>query len=397
MRRGHSKSRFGCKQCKKRKVKCDEAKPSCLKCVSRRQNCSYMQTTLPAPISPASTSTPSLSSSTAATSPSQSQSQPVRTRPLSSISTDDASNSSFGASLFEAKYTLLHLEILDHLRSHRLGFDKLHNPALDKFLELAFSEAYQMPYLMDEMLAFAAAHKSTLLTGDLQHLYRTESIRLQTRAVSQVDFDRPSDSGSLAPFLFSTFLGQHVLFDVFSSTLDFAKSLDKLIQCFSLHHGIRSTASKSWETVRHLMYSDPSVDYTVSETLVPLTTEGSHCDGLVDHLEHSGLEQQVLATYTQTVKVLQYLFDSVHSSDTRRMTALQEWPIRISTEYIQLLQQRRPEALVVLAYYGVLLHYAREYWAVGDSGRVLVSSISSHLGDYWSDWLTWPQQEVEQT
>lgn len=250
---------------------------------------------------------------------------------------------------------------------------------------------------MDEMLAFAAAHKSTSVTGDLQHLYRTESIRLQTRAVSQVDFDRPFDSASLAPFLFSTFLGQHVLFDVFSSTFDFAKSLDKLIQCFNLHHGIRSTASKSWETVQRLMYSDPSADYTVSRTLVPLATEGSHCDGLVDHLEHSGLDQQVLATYRQTVKVLQYLFDSVHSSDTRRMTALQEWPIRISTEYIQLLQQRRPEALVVLAYYGVLLHYAREYWAVGDSGRVLVSSISSHLGDYWANWLAWPQQEVEQT
>uniref|UniRef100_A0A8H7MZL7 Zn(2)-C6 fungal-type domain-containing protein n=1 Tax=Bionectria ochroleuca TaxID=29856 RepID=A0A8H7MZL7_BIOOC len=397
MRRGHTKSRFGCKQCKKRKVKCDEAKPSCLKCVSRRQHCSYLQTTLPAPISPASTSTPSLSSSTTVSSPSQFQDQPVRTRPLSSVPADDASSSSFGASFFEAKYTLLHLEILDHLRSHKLGFDQLHNPALDRLLELAFSEAYQTPYLMDEMLAFAAAHKSTLLTGDLQHLYRTESIRLQTRAVSQVDFDRPSDSASLAPFLFSMFLGQHVLFDVFSSTLDFAKSLDKLIQCFNLHHGIRSTASKSWEAVQHLMYSDPSVDYTVSRTLVPLTTEGSHCDGLVNHLEHSGLDQHVLATYRQTVKVLQYLFDSVYSSDTHRMTALQQWPVRISTEYIQLLQQRRPEALVVLAYYGVLLHYAREYWAVGHSGRVLVSSISSHLGDYWADWLAWPQQEVEQT
>ncbi|CAI6094292.1 unnamed protein product [Clonostachys chloroleuca] len=397
MRRGHTKSRFGCKQCKKRKVKCDEAKPSCLKCVSRRQHCSYVQTTLPAPISPASTSTPSLCSSTTANSPSQSQDQLVRTRPLSAISTDGASTSSFGASFFEAKYTLLHLEILDHLKSQRLGFDQLHNPAIDRFLELAFGEAYRTPYLMDEMLAFAAAHKSTSVTGDLQHLYRTESIRLQTRAVSQVDFDRPFDSASLAPFLFSTFLGQHVLFDVFSSTFDFAKSLDKLIQCFNLHHGIRSTASKSWETVQRLMYSDPSADYTVSRTLVPLATEGSHCDGLVDHLEHSGLDQQVLATYRQTVKVLQYLFDSVHSSDTRRMTALQEWPIRISTEYIKLLQQRRPEALVVLAYYGVLLHYAREYWAVGDSGRVLVSSISSHLGDYWANWLAWPQQEVEQT
>ncbi|KZL73098.1 C6 finger domain protein [Colletotrichum tofieldiae] len=40
-RRSHRKSRLGCQQCKKRKIKCDEARPSCLNCVRRDADCSF--------------------------------------------------------------------------------------------------------------------------------------------------------------------------------------------------------------------------------------------------------------------------------------------------------------------------------------------------------------------
>ncbi|KAI0965996.1 hypothetical protein F4678DRAFT_308953 [Xylaria arbuscula] len=40
-KRPHRKSRAGCKQCKKRKVKCDEAKPVCKACSLRKEPCIY--------------------------------------------------------------------------------------------------------------------------------------------------------------------------------------------------------------------------------------------------------------------------------------------------------------------------------------------------------------------
>ncbi|KAI0537016.1 hypothetical protein GGR58DRAFT_514085 [Xylaria digitata] len=40
-KRPHRKSRAGCKQCKKRKVKCDEAKPTCKACTLRKEQCIY--------------------------------------------------------------------------------------------------------------------------------------------------------------------------------------------------------------------------------------------------------------------------------------------------------------------------------------------------------------------
>lgn len=41
-RRHHKKSRLGCHQCKRRKIKCDETRPACLNCSRREVNCSYI-------------------------------------------------------------------------------------------------------------------------------------------------------------------------------------------------------------------------------------------------------------------------------------------------------------------------------------------------------------------
>ncbi|KAI1366354.1 hypothetical protein F5Y08DRAFT_327397 [Xylaria arbuscula] len=48
-KRPHRKSRAGCKQCKKRKVKCDEAKPRCKACTLRKEPCVYPNIPRPAP------------------------------------------------------------------------------------------------------------------------------------------------------------------------------------------------------------------------------------------------------------------------------------------------------------------------------------------------------------
>ncbi|PVH78887.1 hypothetical protein DL98DRAFT_516400 [Cadophora sp. DSE1049] len=43
MARPHAKTRTGCVQCKHRKIKCDEAKPSCRNCNRHRSTCSFLQ------------------------------------------------------------------------------------------------------------------------------------------------------------------------------------------------------------------------------------------------------------------------------------------------------------------------------------------------------------------
>lgn len=392
MRKSHTKSRLGCRQCKQRKVKCDEARPECRRCASAGRHCSYLAS-LPALPTPAS----SLATDVPSTSPGPSHSS-ASTPGVRDASTTDHAHGDFHNPFFVAeRYSLLHLELLLHLKSDLIDATRLVQPDICRVLNLAYREGLRVPYLMDELLALAAAHKSTLVTGEWRDSYRTESAKLQTRALSQVSLnpDVVTDDDSLALFTFSVILGQHVLFDVFSSTVDLPTMLDELVQCFDLHHGIRATASKARNKMHGVLPSDDLVDPSYLRADAQETATGTDCNGLLDRLQRSDVNQETIDEYTDTVKILQYLFDSVHFSRCRRIVVVQEWLVRVSHRYIALLRQRRPEALVVLAHYAVLLHYARDYWTVGDSGRFLISSISTHLGGYWSDWLALPKQALE--
>ena len=311
---------------------------------------------------------------------------------------DDARSELHDPSFVAERYSILHLELLDHLRNHLVDLAPSAQPgSIDRVLQLSYGEGLRVPYLMDQLLALAAAHKSTLVTGASKRLYRTESARLQTRALAQVSLDEHAvtSDNSLALFAFSSILGQHVLFEIFSSAADLPTMLDKLVQCFDLHQGIRVTAAKAWEKLQPMLEGDNLTDQGYMVANAHLTATGTDCNGLLDHLEGCGLDRQTIDEYKETARILQYFFDTAHSSRCRIAIAVHEWPVRVSRRYITLLRQRRPEALVVLAHYAVLLHYARDYWAVGDSGSFLIRSISSHLGDYWADWLAWPKQELE--
>lgn len=65
-----------------------------------------------------------------------------------------------------------------------------------------------------------------------------------------------------------------------------------------------------------------------------------------------------------------------------------------SPEYLGLLTERRLEALNLLAYYAVVLHHRRRSWVIRDAGRLLLTSVSSHLGRHWQPLLEWPRQQI---
>lgn len=126
------------------------------------------------------------------------------------------------------------------------------------------------------------------------------------------------------------------------------------------------------------------------------SASGPECAGLLQQLRSRELDQAVIDKYCESINVLQYLLDSSQASASdRRIGVVQEWLVRVPYEYLTDLRQRRPEAIVILAHYAVLLHQARHYWAVGEAGSFLIQEIGSYLGDYWADWLAWPQQALE--
>ncbi|PLB49992.1 C6 transcription factor [Aspergillus steynii IBT 23096] len=57
-RRAHTKSRNGCDQCKKRRVKCDERGPPCSNCISRELPCTYTRSSVARTVANSSSASP---------------------------------------------------------------------------------------------------------------------------------------------------------------------------------------------------------------------------------------------------------------------------------------------------------------------------------------------------
>lgn len=366
MRRAHRKSRFGCRVCKQRHIKCDESKPSCLNCLAVERRCSFLDGALPP--------------TTNAPSPSPRPSVPQSPVP------DD--KSSLGED-----YNITHLELFHHFE-HSLAHDlNPFRPATDAMLKRTITESFTFPFLMDELLALSAAHKSTL-DAARKETYLAEATRLQTRGLSRFNTVQTelSDENCVAVFMYSAILGLHVLFDTFSLQSDFDAVMAKFVQCLSLHSGIRVIAANSWGKIHgELMGGDQS-------HLVPLepVKPDDECAPVWALLEQCDLGDEEKEDCEKATKALQFIFSRRCKDYLRGALAIQEWAVRVPSGYVELLNQRRPEAMVILAYYAVLLHRDTDCWVIGDTGAYLIRSVTRHLGERWSRWLVWPNRVLEE-
>jgi hypothetical protein len=67
----------------------------------------------------------------------------------------------------------------------------------------------------------------------------------------------------------------------------------------------------------------------------------------------------------------------------------------VPPEYVDVLRERCPEALVILAFYAVLLHRTKRYWICGGNGAFMITAIARHLGLQWADAMRWPLEALE--
>lgn len=72
------------------------------------------------------------------------------------------------------------------------------------------------------------------------------------------------------------------------------------------------------------------------------------------------------------------------------------WPICVSDKYVSLLKERRPRALVIFAYYCVLLKRMELHWWVGGRAEYELGRIERSIRDLekWKKWLEWPAKMV---
>ncbi|KAJ6030984.1 hypothetical protein N7540_001716 [Penicillium herquei] len=198
-------------------------------------------------------------------------------------------------------------------------------------------------------------------------------------------------------FLFSSLLGVHMLCDTLAfRSGSFDTFLDNFTQYIRLHQGVRAVTNGRWEFLRQTELApllNVANSFSQARASIEISNEFQRLIMLVESAE---LGESVTKTYHHAIMSLQGVTAAAmsHSEPSGNMHAIIAWPVIVGADFIDLLSSRRPEGLVILAHYAVLLHMRRDSWIAGDGGRYLIESISDFLGPAWETWLRWPKENL---
>ena len=293
-----------------------------------------------------------------------------------------------------SEVNMLHMELFYHFLSDTCK-TFLPGELAEIYCRSTTSCAIAYPFLMHTTLAVSAFHLS-ILRPSQQAYYKWLAVSYQAKALMNINtiLDHVNADNCLAILLFSHQIGIHSFIDVFahaSSEGPFHSFLDRLVHIIGLMRGIYAVISPWWDTLLTtqigpiLMKSQDS------------SKPGDETTRLRERIEAAQLTEDNRNTYRQSIIGLQHQFDALHHISEDHLATpsmVFAWLMRASSEFLRLLDERRPEPLVILAYYSVLLHRRRTSWVVSDAGRNLFVSISEHLGRWWEPWMEWPRREI---
>ncbi|KAH8897578.1 hypothetical protein GQ53DRAFT_637945 [Thozetella sp. PMI_491] len=419
-RRSHKKSRNGCKECKRRHLKCDENRPSCVNCTRTNHRCSYIDLYhsrgLTSHETPSQSATetflsrlsPSVTPALSETAASSASCSPGLRAESSEATTDgiDAVTDHSSGFLPPRVFDIYHLGLLHHLEneiaSSRQGWLVADLAGTKLCYEAIFRSAMKVPYLMDQLLAFSALHLSTLQPDDAKKAdHLREASKLQTRALELFNMEKPevNEENAMAMLIFSSLVGLHCLFVAVSSRDDFTDFLDNTIKFLKLHHGVQAIVHQGWQFVRESEIKQ-IVNAIEDGNKYPSRERhsGNECDHVGGLLEtyRDKLDPKAYDACCSALRVLRWVMSSRHALPKPYPTHItMAWPILITPEFVELLEQRQPASLALLAHWAMLLHFDREFWVFGDAGKFMIESLSKYLGRYWEEWLVVPKEALD--
>ncbi|KAI0096363.1 hypothetical protein GGR51DRAFT_543484 [Nemania sp. FL0031] len=406
-RRSHKKSRLGCRECKSRHIKCDEKRPACAHCVITHRECHYVSRSATA--SPGSTVPESDISSPSGTHGSDEAHSPgfatipridpvsSRCHPTTAASPHDNGWElpTMSSSPVGTPVNMNHMEFLLHYRFSVAvpeldsEFDSIATTYMNKL-------ALEFPWLLHVMLAISARHLA-VLRPDNSRIYLSEAFQLQNQAIKifnseQMSIDEKNCSSAL---LFSSILGRHMLVDTLAGLdSDGSVLLDDYCRYVQVHSGLRAIVSNSWQLLSESAIWPFLVFAGIQR---PRKGIGSELEDLRRWVRESqGLDEESLEACLEAVEMLQVGLDEVSAAGTcsRRHQMAFIWSICNKARFNDLVKQRCPQALVVLAHYTALLYHAKNVWQIGDAGYRFLHTICSVLGPSYENQLWWVRNLV---
>ncbi|KAK7588324.1 hypothetical protein V3481_007351 [Fusarium oxysporum f. sp. vasinfectum] len=397
-KRPHKKSKTGCTDCRRRRVKCDEKIPACTACVRRGHACVYPSTGIV---------TPSLTPSNSHSIPASAE-QTDEAALASSLSVPRIVEGHEQSPSSATTFVLDDLALLHHW-TLSASLDIVKSPAGDHYWQKTFPRiAFQHAFVMHGILSLAALHLAYRQPADKRRLiciaayHHNIALRGFQQGINQM-----SDDNSDALFVFSSLNIVYVL-AFFGPLCDnsSAKRKSRILGdgWIPAIRGVNAVLHPVYERVcRGPLSNLTEIGYW--EKLDPDQQS-------VVHDDHFRSAQEVWESssdahiYDQTLYLLRkcnaYMgqFETMSREARAKWGYNQDWSapyiwlLATSKEYLELLQQRQPPALLIFAYFGTLTHALDGSWFMEGWGRSIVGVADELLGGYYDPWMKWPKDIV---
>ncbi|PQE26004.1 hypothetical protein CJF30_00000720 [Rutstroemia sp. NJR-2017a BBW] len=408
-RRPHHKSRTGCLQCKARKVKCDEKKPSCQKCRSYGSECSYLQTHPMKSLQ----SRDALYGPTAMRKDSKSPTPISTLPPRVELSPASTLSSASSAGALES-YSTLDMELL-HFWTMHTATEFIEFPTGQELLRTNVVElAFEYPFLMHEILALAALQLSQARPHKAVRYSQASSTHLAIALhlfQSEISHLTPANCHAVFIFISTVFVfawtGQeqnipsHLFFGP-EKTLPSHDINFPQFQWVRLQRGTHNILKSQWATLSAGPFSpifNPWAKVSAPEYIPPLDP--------IDDLYLSSLSMAWSSTSSSTLPISQRrLLDhslamlrrafglwSTHK-ELAPLGVVMDWLVMIPDEVEGMFAEKVKEALLLVAYYCVLLHKMSHIQWMRGKGIALLKSTLDALGPGWQKWTGWPIEVV---
>ncbi|KAF7587443.1 hypothetical protein BBP40_007214 [Aspergillus hancockii] len=384
-RRTHTKSRNGCDQCKKRRVKCDERGPPCSNCITRELRCTYLNIPTPRSLGNSSSASPNSNY------PGQ-------------CHTPDAFSHSFASPTIPVPSTWSRNRELELM--HKFSTDtyqSLCNKDSDHYVWQIIMprKALEHDFLMSGILAVASLHTASALEPPEALSYIDTALEYHNQGLAPyrhaIDNLTPLNCDAVFAHSVITIMLSIALPRLPASKGETSSMTENIIFVFELLKGVAKIFSITRSWLENNLFasrngffenSSVSLDAETEAALTRLADLNNTTLANVDLDQHRIMKDAISLLHRCFVRY-------AHSQDAASVLS---WLAAVDKEFVQVLSRRQPLSLLVLMHWGVLLAEldGRTWWA-RNSGSALVSEILVALpeGDArWDEAVLWPKQRL---
>ncbi|KAH8822054.1 hypothetical protein F5884DRAFT_110344 [Xylogone sp. PMI_703] len=376
----HHKTRHGCTNCRQRRKKCDQQRPICRRCQIFRSQCSYSQALGDVDGSPMSTSLLVAQSGLTPWTVMDPLIQAAVSLQLPKVEVND-------------------LELIHHYAStNSETFTSMPGLFALKQTNNIAGKVARYPYLLHGILAVSALHLQAITgnTSESKRIHYTERAftHQQLALSSYVPILHSIDDKTChSIFAFSVILaGLELGFVSHQGQAQYPQTdtyLNNVIHIFDLLLGavtVANAASAWIENCRSEPLAIPlkavmerknrPVNSQMQDTLTALSAGIRLAHSIQIQREPESAHQDLSIIYSSVIPELWNAFCCLGMREPDKFIGTIGWPAFVDSSYVSLLKQRHPAALVVLAYYGVILHSLDHAWWLRGVGSQLIRSIA---------------------